>query len=120
MACRRAQRCAARKTSAWVSHCARGGRMNSVVGLRPFAWGAAAALLWTQAHAQETNSPPAKPTLKATTIETVVVTAERRAEDLQTVPAAVSAFTANTRDLVGIKSVTDVANFTPGVSYSAG
>ncbi len=51
-------------------------------------------------------------------IETVIVTAERRVQNLQTVPVAVTAFTAETRDKIGIQTIQDMANFTPGMSYS--
>jgi len=51
-------------------------------------------------------------------IETVVVTAERRSQDLQTVPVAVTAFTAADREKIGIVSIQDMASFTPGMSYS--
>ena len=51
-------------------------------------------------------------------IETVVVTAERRAVDLQKIPVAVSAFTARDRDRIGINSIQDMASFTPGMTYS--
>ncbi len=51
-------------------------------------------------------------------IETVVVTAERRSQDLQTVPVAVTAFTAADRDKIGIVNIQDMASFTPGMSYS--
>src|SRR5690349_4694629 len=51
-------------------------------------------------------------------IETVVVTAEKRAENLQKVPVAVSAFTSEARDKIGIQTIQDMANFTPGMTYS--
>jgi iron complex outermembrane receptor protein len=51
-------------------------------------------------------------------IEELVVTAEKREQSLQDVPVAVSAFTAQTRELVGINSVQDLTNFTPGLAYS--
>ncbi len=47
----------------------------------------------------------------------VVVTAERREASLQQVPVAVSAFTAEKRDLIGIQSVVDQTNYTPGLTY---
>ncbi|MCC7265968.1 MAG: TonB-dependent receptor [Caulobacteraceae bacterium] len=53
-------------------------------------------------------------------IEELVVTAERRAQNLQDVPVAVSAFTSEKRDIIGIKSVEDITNYTPGLSYSVG
>ena len=52
------------------------------------------------------------------TIEELVITAEKREQKLQDVAVAVSAFTAGKRDLIGILSVQDIANFTPGLSYS--
>lgn len=55
----------------------------------------------------------------ATTIEELVVTAERREQSLQDVPVAISAFTAEKRDLIGIQSVFDLTNFTPGLQYSS-
>jgi iron complex outermembrane receptor protein len=51
-------------------------------------------------------------------IETVVVTAEKRVQNLQTVPIAVSAFSSEKRDLVGINSIQDMTNFTPGLQYN--
>jgi iron complex outermembrane receptor protein len=51
-------------------------------------------------------------------IEELVVTAEKREQSLQDVPVAVSAFTDEKRDLVGINSVQDLTNFTPGLAYS--
>jgi iron complex outermembrane receptor protein len=50
-------------------------------------------------------------------IETVVVTAEKRAEDVQTVPVAISVFNSERRDAVGIQSIQDMTNFTPGLQY---
>ncbi|WP_296594795.1 TonB-dependent receptor [Phenylobacterium sp.] len=51
-------------------------------------------------------------------IEELVVTAEKREQSLQDVPVAVSAFTDEKRELVGINSVADLTNFTPGLAYS--
>ncbi len=51
-------------------------------------------------------------------IETVVVTAEKRAQDVQTVPVAISVFNSEKRDAVGIQSIQDMTNFTPGLQYS--
>ena len=49
----------------------------------------------------------------------IVVTAEKRSVNLQDVPLAISAYTADARQLAGINTLQDVANFTPGLSYSA-
>ena len=53
-----------------------------------------------------------------TEIEELVITAEKREQSLQDVPVAVSAFTDERRELVGINSVADLTNFTPGLAYS--
>ena len=60
----------------------------------------------TAVQAQSTN-----------TIEELVVTAEKREQSLQDVPVAISAFTSKQRDLVGISTVQDLTNFTPGFVY---
>jgi iron complex outermembrane receptor protein len=76
-----------------------------------------AAALSATAHAQTTSSAPAA--AASTTIEELVVTAEKRQQNLQDVPVAVSAFTSEKRDLVGINTITDMTNFTPGLEYNA-
>ncbi|HEY1447794.1 MAG TPA: TonB-dependent receptor, partial [Caulobacteraceae bacterium] len=54
-----------------------------------------------------------------TTVGELVVTAERRSQNLETVPVSVSAYSAQQRDLVGIKSVQDLTDYTPGLSYTS-
>src|SRR5690348_1489572 len=66
--------------------------------------GAGAGLLPDQAFAADTGA-----------IETVVVTAEKRAEDVQTIPVTVQAFTAKAITDLGIKNSTDLSQFTPNV-----
>src|SRR6202046_5178701 len=51
-------------------------------------------------------------------IAEIVVTAEKRNESLEDVPVAISAYTSKTRDLIGIDSIQDMTNFTPGLAYS--
>jgi iron complex outermembrane receptor protein len=48
----------------------------------------------------------------------VVVTAEKRAQSVQDVPVAVSAFTAEAREVIGINTIQDMTNFTPGLQYN--
>jgi iron complex outermembrane receptor protein len=55
-----------------------------------------------------------------TEIEELVVTAEKREQSLQDVPVAITAFTSTKRDLIGIDTIQDITNFTPGLSYSTG
>jgi iron complex outermembrane receptor protein len=51
-------------------------------------------------------------------VEELVVTAEKREQSLQDVPVAVSAYTSEKRDIVGITGIQDFVNFTPGMNYS--
>jgi iron complex outermembrane receptor protein len=53
------------------------------------------------------------------TIGELVVTAEKREQNLQTVPIAISAYTAAKRQLIGIDSIQDMTNFTPGLEYNS-
>jgi iron complex outermembrane receptor protein len=48
----------------------------------------------------------------------IVVTAEKRSENLEIVPASISAFTSKTLDLQGIASVQDLTNYAPGLYYT--
>ena len=54
-----------------------------------------------------------------TTVGELVVTAEKREQSLQTVPVAISAYTAAKRQLIGIDSIQDMTNFTPGLEYNS-
>src|ERR1700720_1486549 len=74
-------------------------------------WGGASHAATAQATASET-------TQNATTVTDIVVTAEKREQNLQTVPIAISAFTGAKRDAIGINTIQDMTNFTPGLSYS--
>jgi iron complex outermembrane recepter protein len=74
----------------------------------------AAAALSTSAFAQ-TEAPAAD---EGAELEELVVTAEKREQSLQDVPVAVSAFSDERREMVGINSVQDLTNFTPGLAYA--
>ncbi len=71
---------------------------------------ACAAAFGGVAHAQQAAEP--------SMIQELVVTAEKREQSLQDVPVAVSAFTDQRREMVGINSVQDLTNFTPGLAYA--
>jgi iron complex outermembrane recepter protein len=51
-------------------------------------------------------------------IQEIVVTAQKRSENLESVPVAVTAFTSKERDLIGVKTMQDLTDFTPGLAYS--
>ena len=59
----------------------------------------------------------AQETSRTSVLEEVIVTAEKRAVDIQDVPVAVSAYTSETRTLLGVNTVEDLARFTPSVAY---
>ncbi len=78
-----------------------------------------AAALGASAHAQTRPAAAATTAAASNTIEELVVTAEKRSQSLQDVPVAISAYTSEKRDLLGINSVQDMTNFTPGLEYSS-
>jgi iron complex outermembrane receptor protein len=78
--------------------------------------------LWIAGGALAQSAPPAKAGNGAaapTTIGEIVVTAEKREANIQDVPEAVTAFTAQDRNIKGIETVQDLTNFTPGFTYSS-
>ncbi|MEZ5937620.1 MAG: TonB-dependent receptor [Hyphomonadaceae bacterium] len=52
--------------------------------------------------------------------EVVVVTAQKREETVQDIAVAITAVTAQQRDELGVNSITDLTNVTPGLQYTAG
>jgi iron complex outermembrane receptor protein len=75
----------------------------------------ASSALLASAFATQAFAQAAAP---ANTIQELVVTAEKREQALQDIPVAISAFTSEQRDIVGIQSIQDMTNFTPGLQYS--
>ncbi|HEV7448097.1 MAG TPA: TonB-dependent receptor plug domain-containing protein, partial [Steroidobacteraceae bacterium] len=53
-------------------------------------------------------------------LQEVVVTAQRRSENIQSVPIAVTAFTAETLQTKGVTDIHSLSNLTPGVNLDAG
>jgi iron complex outermembrane receptor protein len=77
-----------------------------------------------QAHAQAAAPPASRATnpnsaAQPTTLSDLVVVAEKREQRLETVPVAISAFSAEQRTLVGIQGMQDLTNFTPGLHFQA-
>src|SRR5580658_7262320 len=58
----------------------------------------------------------AAPAAEVGTLAEVVVTSTRREENLSKVPISVTALTQDQMDTKGIRDITDVARFTPGIS----
>ena len=71
------------------------------------------------AEAATTASGASSAAAPATSIGELVVVAQKRAEKLQTVPVAISAYTSEQRDILGIASVQDLTDYTPGLSYTS-
>ena len=55
---------------------------------------------------------------RTSVLEEIIVTAERRAENLQDVPLSITAYGDKAREQIGILSIQDMANFAPGVSFN--
>ncbi len=53
-------------------------------------------------------------------IEEIIITAEKRESNVQDTAIAISAFSDDMMDDIGIEGATDIANFTPGMSYNNG
>lgn len=75
----------------------------------------AAATFVAPAYAQSTT-----PSAEERETDTIIVTARKREENLQDVPLSITAVTATQIENQGLKSVTDLANVTPGLSYRQG
>jgi iron complex outermembrane receptor protein len=76
-------------------------------GLRAFALGTAAAVaLPLAAQAQQVA------------LEEIVVTARKRAESLQEIPVAISAFSADQMEVTGAANLVDLSKFTPGIQFN--
>src|SRR6266568_8640973 len=76
-----------------------------------FLGSALAALPAGEAFAESTESNAAGG------IAEIVVTAERRAENIQQTPIAITAFTADSLDKLGIQNAQDLSRQSPGFSY---
>jgi len=71
------------------------------------------------AFGQETTQPPAD-TAAANRGDVVVITANKREETVQDIAVAVTAVTADDKQEMGVITVTDLTNVTPGLSYTPG
>lgn len=70
------------------------------------------------AQQQPQNTDGASADSPSSGIEDIVVTAQRRAENLQDVPVAVTALSATALDAKGITSTIDLTAVTPGLTYT--
>ena len=72
--------------------------------------------LMSASRAADAQSADAASTAGAPPMAEITVTATRREESLSKVPISVSAFSQETMDEKGVKDITDLVRFTPGVS----
>jgi len=79
-----------------------------------------AAVIATPALAQETQAPEAAAEATTGGIEEIVVTAQKRAENVQDVPIAISAFTASALQERAVTSVASLSSIAPNVTLDAG
>src|SRR4051812_18903384 len=80
---------------------------------------AVSALTFCLASNAWAQTAPAAGAPDVTTVDDVLVTAEGRTVSVQDIPVAISAFTSEQRDRLGILSIGDLTNFTPGFAYSS-
>lgn len=64
-------------------------------------------------------SSAASASSEASTVSEVIVTTQKRSEKLETVPVAVSAYTAENRTLMGIATMQDLTDYAPGLTYTS-
>ena len=82
------------------------------------ATGAAAQEAPAEATLDEGEDIPAAATAGSVGGNQIVITAQRREQSLQDVPVAVTAIDSEQRDKLGIDSIEDITNVTPGLSYT--
>jgi outer membrane receptor protein involved in Fe transport len=76
-------------------------------------------VLSIQSYAATAADTPAAAT-DDSSLEEVVVTAQRRSERLQDVPISVSVFSQATMDAQGTRGIDDIARLTPGLTFTRG
>jgi iron complex outermembrane recepter protein len=77
----------------------------------------AASILTATDYAQAQTAPAAS-AASDDQLETITVTAQKRAEDIQTVGLSVQAFTGKSLDELGVKTSSDIAQFTSNVEIA--
>jgi len=81
--------------------------------------GAMAGVCAAGSASAQTTSQTTSHGQSATEVGAVIVTAEKRQQNLQKVPVAVTAFTTKERDTIGIETLQDMTNFAPGLTYTS-
>jgi iron complex outermembrane recepter protein len=68
--------------------------------------------------AKDSPNPVSPDTTHSTTLDEVVVTAQKRGENLQAVPIAISAYTATDLAASNVEGISDLTNITPSLEYT--
>jgi outer membrane receptor protein involved in Fe transport len=96
-------------------------RKRNVAAFGPFA---AAMAFATPARTQEAQPAPAPATSDATDrsggVEEIIVTSQKRTENLQDVPVSITAFSTQQLDDLRVEDFDDYAKFLPSLSYTSG
>jgi iron complex outermembrane receptor protein len=79
-----------------------------------------AACSWARAEAPAAAGDAEAKTPGGTAVGEVVVTAQKNDANIAKVSEAISAYSSDKRDQIGIDTVQDMANFTPGFTYNTG
>jgi iron complex outermembrane receptor protein len=95
-----------------------GETMTSILADKTSVRMAVAAALTTGLMATSVHAADPQPGAVDGRLEEITVTARKRDESLQSVPIAVTAFSASAIESIGMKSLEDVALRTPGVQFS--
>src|SRR5258707_6235399 len=88
--------------------------------LSALAGGALGAMSMLAATVAQAQQAPASTAENSGGLEEIVVTAQRRSENVQNVPIAISAFTAETLQSRNLVDVRAIGNLSPGVNLDAG
>ena len=86
--------------------------------LRTCVSGALALVAACVSVASHAETPAGVATASGGMLDDIVVTATRRQESIDKIPVSVSAFSQDAMDQSGIKSVDDIARFTPGLTFA--
>lgn len=78
---------------------------------------AAATPAWAQDTAQDTATPPQAVATTERGLDVIVVTAQRRQEDMQDVPIAIAAVTSDALDKAGINDTNSISQIVPSVNF---
>ena len=76
-----------------------------------------AMMLAALSAAAQSVEPPPESTGDNAGLTEIIVTAQRRAEDINKVPISIAAYDQKTLDVQGVKDLSDVVQFTPGIQY---